>query len=170
MIRMSLLILALMLLFHSCQESSSNEWQADSESENFLSIEGQRIWAVYDHNGPPPIIDVAMFTIANRSDQSLYLQGISLEHVEGDLDSLGNIVITEAKSLDSLHCRKCFFENQGIGANRLKHMQLYFDPIQVEISYQHNYQAIRLKMNYGGDTIFSDAILDVEREEPFEPT
>ena len=157
----------LALLFVACSEPAVQNYVQESDDGKVI-IKGQTIWAIYDHGGDLPMIDVAMYSITNESQKTAYLQGVSLEKITGNKDSLGNIEVTKSKPIDSVFCKKCFFENQKVGAMKLKHMELYFEPFPVEISYHHNYQAIRLKMIYGTDTIISDAELDVEREEPFD--
>ena len=157
----------LTLLFISCADVATTKHSNESVNKT-INIDGQRIWAIYDHGGSLPEIDAAMFSITNSSNKAAYLQGLSLEYITGDIDSLGVTTVVDSKPVDSLNCKKCFFENQKVSPHRIVHMEMYFNPFPVEVSYHHNYQALRLKMTYGKDTVVADAILDVEREEPFE--
>jgi len=149
----------------SCSESVQNQLEVE-QNLGYLDIDGQNIWAIYTHGESPANVDAAMFTLTNRFKRKVYPKFISLEKVIGDIDSTGVISISSASPIDSLYCKKCDVNNIQIRPNYRKDLEVYFQTDLFEVSYHHNYQAIRLTLELDGDTLVGDAIVDVEREEP----
>ena len=162
-----ILVFLVTLILLGC-DSGKGAIDSDNEEELLgFSIEGQNIWAIYDHAGPLASVDVVMFSIHNQEQSTISMRAISLEHVTGDMDSIGNIVVAQSHRIDSTNCKKCNLQNISVKPNRVIHLEVYFSPVSVEIDYHHNYQALRMTFLYKGDTIFADAVMDIEREESY---
>jgi hypothetical protein len=154
-----------LLTLVGCSESSQSQLEIEKNLEH-LEIDGQNIWAIYTHGETPATVDVAMFTLTNRFKNPIYPKFISLEKIMADVDSAGTISITSTASIDSLYCKKCDVNNIQLKSNYRQNLEVYFQTGLFEVSYKHNYQAIRLTLELNGDTLIGDAKVDVEQEAP----